>query len=490
MRRGIWAIAGFAALPFARLIANNPGEPFPVVRFAVYWLLIVILLGNAILIVGRFRPGEVDRFGSALAFSIFAITYLAVVLRDILALPRTFGLDGSVWLAVALVVVAVLVSRWEVVHNLAPVVALLLLLYPVSEVLLAIGSPPAEFAITDAKPLNLVPIETPNVYWLVADGYGRADMLAEEYGETVQDQFLSYLVSRGFQVSDGAVTAYPMTHLSIASTLSMDYVVKEGDDISDLRPLYDMVQGENVVVATLRSWGYSYAMYPGDLFSATQCGGWEDVCLERTLISPADWALLSMTPFASLLEGPTTASTHAELSNPLRILETLDQHQPERPMFVQAHLISPHPPYFLNGPECEIQDVSMDLSADWGSDEEYLGAVRCLNAQLVETIDRLIAADPDAVIILQGDHGPNRGIHFTGGHDVASWTDTQIRVRFSVLSAARLPEGCKVASDLALANTFRIVFSCLSGQPISLLPTRTWTVSANPYEILEIEPPD
>jgi hypothetical protein len=104
-------------------------------------------------------------------------------------------------------------------------------------------------------------------------------------------------------------------------------------------------------------------------------------------------------------------------------------------------------------------------------------------------IERLIEADPEAVIVIQGDHGPNRGIGFEQGHDVSSWTDEQVRIRFNVLSAVRLPEGCQTPEVMSLVNTFRVVLACLSGSEIPLLPIRIFAVNSYPGDVLEIGPP-
>lgn len=489
MKRGLLAIGAFAAIPMARLVANNPSEPLPLARFTGYWAAVVLSVAALLLVVRRVRPSDVDRVAAASAMGLFAVGYLAVALRSAFHLPSILAVDGSVWLAGGLILAAVLVSRSGVVQRSTPLLAVVLLLYPVVEVMAhSVGGDPSRQTI-GSEPLEVEPGARPNIYWIVTDGYTGPDVLEHEYGYSEEGAFVSDLERRGFVVADRALAAYPMTHLSMSSTMSMDYLVDSSGNVGDPEPFYETAQGDNTLVATLRSWGYEFDLYPGGLYAASQCTGREDVCLTRVSVDPGDWALLSMTPIASLIKGPWTAARQADYSNPLSILEALDTHVVSEPRFVMAHILSPHPPFYRSGADCQVEDVTFNLGAPWGPPEAYVGAVRCLNVLLEATVDEIIDEDPDAVIVIQGDHGPNLGIAFEQGHDPTSWTDEQIRVRFNVLSAMRLPDGCAVPDPTSLVNTFRVVLGCLAGRDIPLQPIRTFTVNSHPGDVAEIEPP-
>jgi hypothetical protein len=151
------------------------------------------------------------------------------------------------------------------------------------------------------------------------------------------------------------------------------------------------------------------------------------------------------------------------------------------------HLINPHPPYYRTGEQCILQDVSYNLRLFYG-DTEYVEAVKCLNVQLLVAVDRILASDSEAVIILQGDHGPLQGLSVADA-DLSDWTPEQILTRFGVLNAMRLPSGCQPPPDMNLVNTFRVVFDCISVEEVSLLPTRTWLANSYPGDIKEIDPP-
>ena len=69
--------------------------------------------------------------------------------------------------------------------------------------------------------------------------------------------------------------------------------------------------------------------------------------------------------------------------------------------------------------------------------------------------DRILEADPTAVIIVQSDHGSE---FLTPWYEpFEAWSDEALAERYSVLDAMRLPESCDgiVDDDEALVNTYR-----------------------------------
>ena len=65
--------------------------------------------------------------------------------------------------------------------------------------------------------------QAPDVYYLVLDGYGRKDVLAELY-EYDNSVFLSDLDTRGFYIAHRSTSNYMQTLHSLASTLNFEYL--------------------------------------------------------------------------------------------------------------------------------------------------------------------------------------------------------------------------------------------------------------------------
>ena len=92
-------------------------------------------------------------------------------------------------------------------------------------------------------------------------------------------------------------------------------------------------------------------------------------------------------------------------------------------------------------------------------------------------VSALVRQDPEAIIIIQSDHGPHVGLGRKGGGsgDVTKWIPTtpeEARNKFGILSAIRLPEPCRsyLDDERSAVNTFAVVFACLDGSEPKLLP--------------------
>jgi hypothetical protein len=95
----------------------------------------------------------------------------------------------------------------------------------------------------------------------------------------------------------------------------------------------------------------------------------------------------------------------------------------------------------------------------------------CTQKQVLQLISEV---DRDAVIVLQSDHGPGRGLLRDGKH-VQNVPIEDLWTRASVYSAVRLPERCRygVPDTYAGINTFPVVFNCLSGGDLTFEPARS-----------------
>ena len=72
-------------------------------------------------------------------------------------------------------------------------------------------------------PLDVDSPQTPDVYYIILDGYARADTL-QRVCHFDNSQFIELLRSRGFFVAADSCANYPYTDLSITSSLNMSYL--------------------------------------------------------------------------------------------------------------------------------------------------------------------------------------------------------------------------------------------------------------------------
>jgi hypothetical protein len=322
--------------------------------------------------------------------------------------------------------------------------------------------------------------ERPDVYLIVLDGYGRSDVLEELYGFD-NGAFLNALEVEGFTVPSRSTANYSMTAASVASALSMDYLVAPGR-VPDHRlrlALYDVIRGDNPVAHTMLKSGYLYTHIESG-WDGSRCGPAVDRCHEAGLLDEASWTLLNRTPLAVPLEN---AVGHAFAWNGLRALDDLNRVAGERsgdPQFVFAHVLLPHPPLNLDA-ECRVRPEPQPGGGAVGArflvgtpeldarKEAYVDQIRCVNTKILRFLDEL---GDDSVVLLTGDHGPDSFGQVSVAPD--DWTAEDSFERFSVFSAYRLTERCAtVEPDTDLINGVRSLVSCVTGDGIDHLPRRT-----------------
>ena len=448
------AVCAVAALPFVELAAANPGEPVDGARLLLLGTAAVLVAAGVLRVAVR-AGANVGRAALLLIVGLWLFTHTPTVASwTRFAGFRTW--DPIAWGVVAPIVMVPFVplSRRRWLQRWVAVAAPLALLVPASVA--------ASHAVTagDPVPLDVEPIhaefdQRPNVYFIVADAYARADVVKATTGLVIDD-FLDDLRGRGFVISERATASYPFTAHSVASTLSMQYV---GDATIDA--LFHAIRGNYLVRDVFEGAGYSYAHAQSGIFEGALCPRDADVCIGGTSYKTGtDWGLLRKTPLGDLMFRAIDIPTLATNTDPSHIVTQLQAaRQPPTPTFTFVHLFSPHPP-FARRADCTVRDrLGWDISS-WPRPEAYAEAITCLNQQLLTGLDAILDEDPDAVIILQGDHGSS-----------FEWTPTE---RLPMLSAIRLPDECRslVPDDLLAVNTFRIVLNCLGPPQLPMLPAR------------------
>ena len=204
----------------------------------------------------------------------------------------------------------------------------------------------------EAIPLAMQSAENrPDIYYIVLDGYGREDLLAEEYAHD-NSAFLDSLREQGFYVASRSRANYPWTLGSLASSLNFAYLNEPLGE--DLRPyankffLRELLQG-NRAMRHLRAAGYRTIVYESQYYEIKLSEA------DRTVTAswsptPFSMAILQMTPMPSLLRRaghPLFFDLHRA-----RLLSTLDR-LPEAarepsPKFVFAHLMYAHTPFVFD----------------------------------------------------------------------------------------------------------------------------------------------
>jgi hypothetical protein len=318
----------------------------------------------------------------------------------------------------------------------------------------------------------------PDIYYIIPDGYGRSDVIAEMY-QIDNSAFLQALEQRGFYVADCSQSNYTFTKLSVTSSLNMNY-------LDALAPSFgedDLLEWSrhNAVRQALAERGYTVVGFETG-FLWTQ---WRDADVfislgdKVSLINPFEDLLLKTTPVRLIMDYETarylekvvdlhetvsalnSESLHYERSVHniealKRIPETIGS-----PKFVFAHLTVAHPPYVFGPNGEQVPDANNEQERM----TRYRDAVTYLDSQILQIVDGILAnSKTPPVIIIQGDHGPS--------------LYNEDYQHMSILNAYYLPGHMQsLYPTISPVNTFRIVFNAYFGESYPLLEDVSWFAS-------------
>jgi FtsH-binding integral membrane protein len=319
----------------------------------------------------------------------------------------------------------------------------------------------------------------PDVYYVILDGYARADALARHYGFD-NTPFLNELRERGFVIADLGTSNYPYTYLSLASSLNERYLTDEIARDDAYRSYITLIRSASVP-ERFRERGYRYDLIRS-AWAGTSGSPLADEVLgpARPLGNEFEAALLDQSLLRGSVPQPSIADYHLAAFNALEAVSA-----DPRPTFAFSHIVAPHPPYVLD----RVGNVVLDTAAlrgQWGGAENehgYIEQVRFVNDRTIEAIDRILAASTTRpIIVLQGDHGTWSSRFEPGIAHQEVETE-----RMSNLNAYLVPDAVRALlyPEITPVNTFRAIDRGLFGEPVELLPDEQWYGDGGPPSNLE-----
>ena len=306
----------------------------------------------------------------------------------------------------------------------------------------------------------------PDIYYIILDGYGRSDILKNEYGYDNSD-FLNALRSMGFYIAECSQSNYAQTQMSLASSMNFNYIDALSDRFvagTDDRTGLDALIQHGVVRESLEQAGYQTVAFATgflatELRDADYFFGPEHA---RGQLNEFEYLLMETT-LARLLQDGNRFGMQASGSELFRerTLFALDQLDElayiQEPKFVFVHLIVPHPPYVFGPTGGPVEPAEAGTTRTQEGAAHYRDQVIYINGRMMEIVPALIEnSTTPPIILIQGDHGPT----------VAS----SPRSRMSNLSAYFLPgRDAFLYSTITPVNSFRVIFNEYFGQNLELL---------------------
>ncbi len=309
------------------------------------------------------------------------------------------------------------------------------------------------------------PEEMPDIYLIVLDRYSRSDWLKTWSGHD-NSAFLASLEEMGFYVADCSLSNYSHTILSMTSELNMGYLDSLFDKMN--HTILANRLKNSLVRQTLSQMGYEFVFYEtgfpwiemtdADHYYEADSLTWLDdfeLMFLRTTIFTFPYELSIQMARDDLKQ--YTFEQLMWLEHASRVQAAFEKLQDppayKAPVFVYAHIVSPH------GPEIFNEDGSINF--DW---EDDVDAPRSTYAYVDSQVLKMITAilevsDPEPIIILQADHGNGEGAYAN-----------------LILNSYYLPQGGDdlLYPSITPVNTFRLIFDVTFGMDLPLLPDRSY----------------
>jgi hypothetical protein len=334
----------------------------------------------------------------------------------------------------------------------------------------------------------------PDIYYIIVDGYARADVLKEYYNFD-NSGFLGGLEQRGFAVNDSSRTNYYWTFLSLASSLNFDYLQNIASPVfanpvlvqgrNGYEPIGRLAQ-DNRAAHFLRSRGYKFVHVRSSAHpTISNPYADEQVACDGSLFEDEFFRTLTEISWLKAIGSVATgdlAACHLQ-----RLKMVADQAAKPGPKFVFAHFLPPHHPYLFDRDGNVLKRVTLSNQFDfqarlWEDKHGYLEQIQFTNKSLLALIDRIKAESKHPpIIIVQSDHGPN----LVGG---LSGLEARA-LRFANFAAYLLPGATEpvMPRDTAPVNQFRYLFNHYFNAGLPILPQRNfYSIYAAPLDMLEV----
>lgn len=506
--RKLWQIPFFAWLaavfPIASIAARNPGQAEAVWIAAV--IAVVLTVATALGIGYRLISGSWYRAGLAvLATALVFYGYgLAGGLVEAYVLDIPDGADvgfftehassilSIVWvMLLAGALAASLRTKEELARRAVGPLNTIASLLGAFVVIQALSAPrPAASDSTQPLAAEAAPAavgELPDIYVIVLDGYARGDVLSTLYGFD-NSIFLGELHDLGFAVVDRGNSNYAWTHLSLSSSLNMNYLpeVLEGPILAGSRSrtqTYDAIR-DNAVARYLRGLGYEFVQLQSS-WGGTKTNLHADVllpCSSSIFTNEFVRAVVEASWLRALDEGESLAQCHLMNFETLAGLGTR-----EGPKFVFAHFLLPHHPYLFDSSGKVLSDATIANQFDfqarlWEDKSSYVEQLGFVNQAIVASVTKILetSARPP-VVLIHSDHGPNLVNGLTA--------DEQLRVRFANFAAIHAPgvEGRLIPDGETPVNYFRRIFNEYFDAGLPILESRQFASQyRTPYKLSDV----
>lgn len=281
----------------------------------------------------------------------------------------------------------------------------------------------------------------PNIYYIQPDGYVNFSELKKGYYQYDNSVFEQYLSDHGFTNYDDFRTNYASTLSSNSSAFMMKHhYYNNGLSFSEGIDARETIISDNTVLTILKNNGYKthfISEAPYLMVNRPKMG------YDYTNFSYDEISYLS-----------TGFREKGDVVEDLKVTLPLDR---DRPKFYFVEFFNPG---HIEGRKENSEGKEMER-------QQWLESLERANDKLEILISDILKYDPDALVLIMGDHGGFVGMDYTNQIYVKTQERDLVHSIFSSQLSIRWPEGLQPQENLgfqSMVNVFRILFAHLSGE--------------------------